>query len=42
MFTVVDFRGSVGEDFFIQYKEKLKQRFQQEEILITAHDLTVI
>ncbi|MBS4028114.1 MAG: hypothetical protein KGZ58_05680 [Ignavibacteriales bacterium] len=42
VFTVVDFRGSVGQDFFTHYKEELKQRFQQEEILITAHDLTVI
>jgi hypothetical protein len=40
--TVVDFTGERSSDFFMDYKEELKHRFHQEEILILAHNLTVI
>ncbi|MBM4166499.1 MAG: hypothetical protein FJ218_06240 [Ignavibacteria bacterium] len=42
VFTVVDFSSGRSNEFFEDYKEELKHRFQQEEILITAHDLTII
>lgn len=42
IFTVLDLSGTAVHDFFIPYKEELKHRFKQEEILITMHELTVL
>jgi hypothetical protein len=45
VFTVIDLtfdRSDEGYRFFRNYKEILKERFQQEEILITAHVLEII
>lgn len=39
--TVLNFHYPLGDAFFSEYKEKLKERFQQEEILITGHELSV-
>jgi hypothetical protein len=42
IYTTIDFAPSgETEQFFTDYKERLKEEFQQEEILITGHDLTV-
>lgn len=44
--TTLDFHysseGHQSEPFFIDYKEKLKQRFEQLDILIIAQTVTVI
>ena len=43
--TTLDFRyseGSQSEPFFTDYKEQLKQRFEQLDILIIAQTVTVI
>jgi len=45
IFTVIDFdfdRSDEGERFLRDYKEALKKRFRQEEILITAQVLEII
>jgi hypothetical protein len=42
IYTTIDFAPSdETEQFFTDYKERLREEFQQEEILITGHDLTV-
>ena len=40
--TVLDLTGADVGDFFIPYKEELKRRFRQEEVLITMQELTVL
>ena len=45
IFTVIDLtfdRSAEGDLFFRSYKETLKERFQQEEVLITAQILEII
>jgi hypothetical protein len=42
IFTALDFSGADVEDFFSPYKEQLKARFQQEEVLITMQELTIL
>ena len=42
IFTVLDFSGTDVQDFFASYKEALKSRFCQEEVLVTMHELTVL
>ena len=41
--TAIDFSGNLEEteQFITEYKEMLKIRFEQEEILITGQDLTI-
>jgi hypothetical protein len=40
--TVLDLSGVEVEHFFTPYKEELKTRFHQEEVLITMHELTIL
>ena len=42
VFTVLDLSGADVEHFFTPYKEALKTRFHQEEVLITMYELTVL
>ena len=42
VFTVLDLSGADVQDFFASYKEELKSRFCQEDVLITMHELTVL
>ena len=42
VFTVLDLSGVDVEHFFTLYKEALKTRFHQEEVLITMHELTIL
>ena len=42
IYTTIDFAPSdENEQFITHYKERLKTEFQQEEVLITGHNLTV-
>jgi hypothetical protein len=42
VFTVLDLSGVDVEHFFTPYKEALKTRFHQEEVLITMQELTIL
>jgi hypothetical protein len=43
VFSVIDFHPRQGgRRFFEQYKQLLKERFQQEEVLITVQSLEVL
>jgi hypothetical protein len=42
IFTVLDLTGADVEHFFTPYKEELKARFRQEEVLITMQELTIL
>ncbi len=42
VFTVLDLSGVDVEHFFTPYKEALKTRFHQGEVLIPMHELTVL
>lgn len=44
IFTVIDFRDNLayGERFLRNYKEALKEQFQQEEILILYHEMQTL
>ena len=42
VYTVIDFSPSAeATQFFVEYKETLKSRLEQEEILITVHDMGI-
>ncbi len=44
LFTMIDFSDQIEENqsFMEEYKEFLKERLQQREILVTFHDLYVL
>lgn len=42
IYTIIDFSSSEDTtQFFAEYKEILKSRFEQEEVLITVHDMGI-
>ena len=42
IFTVMDFSDVDNREFMLQYKEDLKQSFNQEDVLITSQALEVL